>query len=79
LNSTKIKSITEYIEFVEDLKFIKVPWFRGVANIEYTPKPGIVWRDISPPLESSLEHQFLVSYKSYCDESLGAWDLMALM
>lgn len=76
---TPIETISEFVNFVEALPNANSLWFRGVARTDYTPVPGLVWRNISAA-EGALEHSFLISYKSYIEDSnISPWELMALM
>lgn len=74
-----INNVAEYVNYVESLTNRASLWFRGVATEEHKPVPGLVWRN-AQHLESSLEHGFLVSYKSYLQSgSLNPWEIFALM
>lgn len=76
---TPIETVSDFVRFVEDLPNANNLWFRGVARTSYTPVPGLVWRNISAA-EGTLEHSFLISYKSYIEDSnISPWELMALM
>ncbi len=76
---TDINNVAEYVSYIESLTNRASLWFRGVATEEQKPIPGLVWRNVRH-LESSLEHNFLVSYKSYLNsESLNPWEIFALM
>ena len=75
-----IKTISEYVEYIEGLPESPKLWFRGVANEDYYPVPGTVWKNVPIHKEGLLEHQFLVSYQNYIDnKNLTDWDLFALM
>lgn len=75
----KISSISEYVEHIEKLANVTDCWFRGVPRIKQTPQAGVIWRDLYDD-EGGLEHSFLVSYKSYLDNSnLNPWEVYALM
>ncbi|EML0279944.1 TPA: FRG domain-containing protein [Vibrio parahaemolyticus] len=75
----KVSSVSEYVSHIEKLAGYGNFWFRGVARTKQTPQPGIVWRDIYDD-EGSLEHNFLVGYKAYSDNSnLNSWEIFALM
>ncbi len=54
-------------------------WFRGVPKTKQLPIPGIIWQDAFEK-EGDLEHDFLVSYKSYVDGNhFEPWEVYALM
>lgn len=75
---TTISSISEYIEIIKQLNN-KSLWYRGVANKNYFPIPSLIWKNLQM-IEGSLEHDFLVSYKSYIDQyNLDKWEVLALM
>ncbi|WP_447065926.1 FRG domain-containing protein [Vibrio alginolyticus] len=75
----EIETVGQYVEYIDSLDNKANLWFRGVASEEQKPLPGLVWRN-KQYSESSLEHGFLVSYKSYFnDGSLTPWDIFALM
>ncbi|MEW6982079.1 FRG domain-containing protein [Colwelliaceae bacterium 6471] len=74
-----VKTLSEFVAHIESIQNIEYFWFRGVAKNKYLPVPGLVWKDLRSE-EGSLEHNFLVSYKSYINEqSLNSWELFALM
>lgn len=75
----EITNVSEYVDYIESLKNNKSLWFRGVSSETHKPLPGLVWRNIQHQ-ESSLEHAFLISYKSYLNSgSLNSWEIFALM
>ncbi len=79
MNIIEISGVGGYVDYINSLDNKANLWFRGVASEEQKPLPSLVWRNIQG-LESSLEHAFLVSYKSYLNESnLTPWDIYALM
>jgi hypothetical protein len=74
-----ISSVSEYVSYIETLKDLDDYWFRGVSNRKYLPTPGLIWRNETDD-ESALEHYFLLSYKSYVEETnLSEWEIFALM
>jgi len=74
-----ISSLTEYVQLMESFSDLNALWFRGVSNHTFKPLPGIIWRKLRDD-ESTLEHRFLVSYKSYLDGlSLNEWEIYTLM
>ena len=74
-----ISSTSEFIRHLESLGNLGNYWFRGVARTSYLPVPSIVWKKIKQE-EGPLAHGFLVSYKSYINDSnLNDWELFALM
>ncbi|MDO9619425.1 MAG: FRG domain-containing protein [Pseudomonas sp.] len=75
----KITNIAEFVDYIDKLKNRDELWFRGVAKTSYLPVPGIVWRNAMHK-ESSIEHDFLVSYKAYAAErNLTPWEIFSLM
>ncbi len=79
MKEVTIKSLSEFVAHIESIKNIKYFWFRGVARTKYLPAPGLVWKNLREE-EGGLEHNFLVSYKSYIgDQNLNSWELFALM
>ncbi|TOI76077.1 FRG domain-containing protein, partial [Vibrio parahaemolyticus] len=75
----EISNVAEYVSYIESIENRTSLWFRGVATEEHKPIPGLLWRNVQHR-ESSLEHGFLVSYKSYLQsESLNPWEIFALM
>lgn len=79
MNKITVSSVSEYVSFIEELDSLSDYWFRGVSNEQHRPQPGLVWRGCRD-LESTLEHRFLVSYKSYMTERTNEpWELFALM
>lgn len=74
-----ISSVSEYVGYVESLQNKSNCWFRGVSKPIYLPVPGLIWKKATD-VEGSLEHDFLISYKSYIQEqNLNPWELYALM
>lgn len=79
MHQVTITTITDFIEYIDSLLDLPDLWFRGVPNTEHFPIPGIV-RLNAMDEESSLEHDFMISYKSYVNkESFHPWELYALM
>ena len=79
MKEIKVSTITEYVEHIEKLSSGGNFWFRGVPRVKQTPKAGIAWRNLYDD-EGTFEHYFLVSYKSYLDNSnLNPWEVYALM
>jgi hypothetical protein len=79
LNEITVSSITEYVDYIEKIDGLSDLWFRGVSNENYKPQPGLVWQGCQEH-EATFEHRFLVSYKSYIeDTSLSSWEVYALM
>lgn len=75
-----ISSISEFINYVESLSKLGDLWFRGVPKLEQTPVPGVVWQKNAWKKQNSMEHDFLVSYKSYAsNETLNPWEIYCLM
>lgn len=75
----KISSVSEYVEHIDKLLNTGELWFRGVSNTSYLPIPKLIWKN-AVPKEGSLEHNFLVSYKSYIDHNiLNSWEIFSLM
>jgi len=77
LKKIEVSSISGYIEYIEKLSpdFL----YRGVAKTEYLPVPGLIWKNTREH-ESGLEHDFLVSYKSYIENHyLNSWEIFSLM
>lgn len=74
-----VRTVAEYVEYIESLIGSHNLWFRGVASPKFKPIPSIVWKDANH-VEGALEHGFLQSYKTYIDDSnLNKWELYALM
>lgn len=75
----KVSTVAEYIKRFEAYPSYSRYWFRGVAKSSYTPVPKLLWKKATE-YEGSLEHEFLISYKSYLDSSnLNSWEVFALM
>ncbi|EOA8959540.1 FRG domain-containing protein [Vibrio harveyi] len=75
----EIDTVSQFVEYIDSLDYKNHLWFRGVASEEQRPLPGLVWIN-KQHIESTLEHGFLVSYKSYFnDGNLTPWDIFALM
>ncbi|MUJ39713.1 FRG domain-containing protein [Aliivibrio fischeri] len=73
------KSVAEYVALIEDLYKGHIIWFRGVADTKFKPVPGVIWQNAFN-VEGALEHDFLVSYKSYvAQHELNSWEIYALM
>lgn len=79
MEPVQVSSVSEYVSYIEKISESGSYWFRGVANIDYKPTPGTVWKNVPVAQEGGLEHQFLMSYQSYVDKELSSWDLYALM
>ncbi|TON63944.1 FRG domain-containing protein, partial [Vibrio parahaemolyticus] len=78
MNEVSVNSVSEYVKYVENLPQAEL-WFRGVANIEYKPIPGLIWKEYTS-IEGSMEHDFLVGYQSYVTQNkLNEWETYALM
>ncbi|MCG8689275.1 MAG: FRG domain-containing protein [Desulfobacterales bacterium] len=78
MREVSISSISEFVDHIESLSYAKL-WYRGVSSPDYLPIPGLIWRNLRS-VESSLEHDFLISYKSYIDQqNLDPWEIYALM
>lgn len=79
LNTIKVADVSEYVSYIQSMPNASNSWFRGVASEKYNLVPGLVWKDLREK-ESTLEHQFLISYKSYTSErNLNSWEVYALM
>jgi hypothetical protein len=79
LQKISISSVAEFINYVESLVDFGDLWFRGVSKLEYLPIPGLIWQQARTK-ENSIEHDFLVAYKSYTSsENLNPWEVYALM
>jgi len=79
VHQVTISSISDFVKHVDCLSNLRDLWFRGVPNAKHLPVPGII-RLGAMDVESSLEHDFLVSYKSYVNNvNLNPWELYALM
>ncbi|EGR2264735.1 FRG domain-containing protein [Vibrio parahaemolyticus] len=78
---TVVSSLAEYVDYIESLDGLDDLWFRGVSNSVFKPLPGLIWKggcDLST--EATIEHRFLVSFKSYVDNtSLTEWEVFTLM
>lgn len=79
VHQQEVKSVSEYVAYIEKITAQGKYWFRGVAKADYKPAPGTVWKNVNIGMEGGLEHQFLMSYQSYTDRNFSAWDLYALM
>lgn len=79
LNTKIVSSVSEYVSYIQSIPNACNSWFRGVASEKYNLVPGLVWSNLRDK-ESALEHQFLISYKSYTPErNLNSWEVYALM
>lgn len=79
MREIKISSVSEYVKHIEKISPLADYWYRGVAKKSYLPLPKIYWKNAMKH-ESALEHFFLVSYKSYIENTnLTAWEIFALM
>lgn len=79
MNKITVTSVSEYVNYIEKLDNLPNFWFRGVSDQAYKPQPGLVWRQCRDA-EATLEHRFLVSYKSYMTQNYNEpWELFALM
>jgi hypothetical protein len=74
-----ISTVSEFVEYVDKLPLLGNLWFRGVPKTKQLPVPGIIWQKATEE-EGALEHDFLISYKSYVDGyNFEPWELYALM
>ncbi|WP_421231832.1 FRG domain-containing protein [Aeromonas sp. 600276] len=75
----EVSSLTGYVQLIESFGNLNELWFRGVSNHTFKPVPGIIWRNLHDD-EATLEHRFLVSYKSYLNGyPLNEWETYTLM
>ncbi len=79
MHQITISTISDFVKYIDSLSNLPNLWFRGVPNTNHFPIPGLVRFDAIDD-EGSLEHDFLISYKSYVDnDNFKPWELYALM
>lgn len=79
MNEVIVSTVNEYVEYVSSINNSSDLWYRGVSNFNHKPLPGLIWKNCGFH-EGTLEHRFLISYKSYTSEvSLDSWEVYALM
>lgn len=79
MHQITISTISDFIKYIDSLPTLPDLWFRGVPNTKHFPVPGII-RFNGMDDEGSLEHDFMISYKSYVnDDNFQPWELYALM
>lgn len=76
----EVTNLEQYVAIASELSASwRIIWFRGVDRSGYEPTPSLYWRNLAEK-ESSLIHDFLVSYKGIIGPcTYNPWELYFLM